>query len=233
GEEKYQDWYTRELPRHEVCFDEGFWLGRYEVTQAQWQAVMDDNPAYFDEDKVGEAWQRHPVERVSWNDAQDFLETLNAQVSVRPELVEGRDSDWKFRLPTEAEWEYAARAGSESMYCFGDDVSRLKDYAWYRENSDGQTHPVGELQPNAWGLYDMHGNVWEWCADTWYDSYENAPEDGSMKGNLDDKKVKIRRGGAWGSPAWNCRSAYRDDYNPIHRPSNLGFRVVVVSARSL
>ncbi|MBD3307494.1 SUMF1/EgtB/PvdO family nonheme iron enzyme, partial [candidate division KSB3 bacterium] len=224
GKETYKERFINEFPRHEVQIGQEFWLGKYPVTQEQWEAVMGENPSHFNKKRVGKAWRRHPVERVSWDDVQKFLGKLNAQIEA---------NDWTYRLPTEAEWEYACRSESETMYCFGDDVNQLKDYAWYGEDfSKGSTHPVGQLKPNAWGVHDMHGNVWEWCADTWHKTYEGAPKDGSLWGSLDDKKTKMIRGGAWGSPAGLCRAASRLRFLPGSWSSSRGFRVVV-SARTL
>ena len=169
-----------EKPQHRVRITKPFYLGKYLVTQEQWEAVMGSNPSHFKGPK-------NPVEQVSWDDCQKFLEKLNAKSGP---------GAGKFQLPTEAQWEYACRAGSTTRYCFGDDESGLGEYAWYGANSGGKTHPVGEKKPNAWGLYDMHGNVWEWCQD-WYDGgyYANSPTDdptGPATGSY-----RVFRGGGW------------------------------------
>jgi formylglycine-generating enzyme required for sulfatase activity len=194
-----------EKPVHTVRISQPFYLGIHAVTQGQWEAVMDNNPSRFTGDP------NRPVERVSWEDAQAFIGHLNT-----------REGHTRYRLPTEAEWEYAACAGSTTLYYFGDDSSRLGEYAWYGENAGGQTHPVGTLQPNAWGLYDMHGNVWEWVQD-WYSTYTTeavtdpqGPASGSSR---------VLRGGSWSDGAWHCRSAYRD-CAPGYRSDNLGFRLL-------
>jgi formylglycine-generating enzyme required for sulfatase activity len=198
-----------ENPRHQVRIKSSFYVGQYAVTQSQWEAVMGDNPSEF-------PGALHPVERVSWNDAREFIKKLNA--------VEKKGI---YRLPSEAEWEYAARAGSQTTYCFGNDSSELESYAWYKKNSDRQTHAVGQLLPNAWGLYDMHGNVHEWCQD-WYEKtyYSKSPSvdpPGPPKG-----LAKISRGGDWGSDDWYCRCAIRSLSSPDRRGNRLGFRLVWV-----
>ena len=204
---------TSEGPVHEVCVEE-FWLGRYEVTQQEWQQIMGKNPAYFNEKKLGKDTQRHPVEQVSWNNIQNFLAELNKNISQHP-----------FRLPSEAEWEYAARAETETVYSFGDDLKDMAAYAWYRDNSEGSSQPVGQLQPNNWGLYDMHGNVWEWCADFSHKNYEGAPSDGRVWENGGDTTVRILRGGSWGSHPWGLRSANRLRNKPNYKNNSIGFRL--------
>ena len=200
-----------EKPQHQVRITKPFYLGKYLVTQEQWEAIMGKNPSHFKGPK-------NPVEMVSWDDCQEFLKRLNEKA--------GRG---KFELPSEAQWEYACRAGSATLYCFGDDRSKLGEYAWYDANSGSKTHPVGGKKPNAWGLSDLHGNVWEWCQD-WYDSgyYAKAPMDdptGPAAGWL-----HVARGGSWDRPAGRCRSAVRDYEDLGDRYFNLGFRVSRVSA---
>jgi formylglycine-generating enzyme required for sulfatase activity len=200
-----EDGESDERPPHQVTISRPFYLGKYEVTQGQWRAVMGNNPSLFQGDA------RLPVEQVWWSDVNDFIGKLNAK--------EGGN---RYRLPTEAEWEYAARAGSTSAYSFGNEVSRLGEYAWYRDNSGGKTHPVGQLKPNAWGLYDMHGNVMEWVQD-WYGRYPAEPvtnPQGPASGSH-----RMRRGGAWNSVAAVCRSTNRYSV-PGFRDDFLGFRLV-------
>ena len=201
-----------EKPRHNVKVN-GFWIGKYEVTQAQWEAIMGNTPSYF-------KGADYPVESVSWNDAQEFLRKLNATASSVE--THGRAS-LQFRLPSEAEWEYAARAGTQTAYSFGDDPSQLNNYAWHSANSGGKTHPVGQKLPNDFGLYDMHGNVWEWVTDTYHRNYKGAPKDGSawVSGGSD----RVLRGGGWGSGPRDVRSANRYGDVPADRSGYFGFRV--------
>ena len=198
-------------PVHEVCL-QGFWMGKYEVTQAQWETIMKNNPSYF-------KGADRPVESISWNNAQEFVSNLNVAVETH-----GRAS-LQFRLPSEAEWEYAARAGTQTAYSFGNDQNQLGKYAWYAANSGGETHPVGQKKPNAFGLYDMHGNVWEWCQDT-YGDYNETPKDGSAYGSLGDKKAKLLRGGSWDTLPYNVRSANRNRLAPGYQVNSIGLRVV-------
>ncbi len=202
-----------EKPIHPVKLKE-FYIGKYPITQAQYQAIMGENPSRF-------KGENNPVERVSWNNAQEFCQKLSAKTGKQ------------YKLPSEAQWEYACRAGSKTKWCFGDDESQLTNYAWYRDNSQNQTHPVGEKKPNNWGLYDMHGNVWEYCEDDWHKNYQNAPNDG--KPWIDNSsKYPVQRGGSWFNLPNNCRSASRnillarDDFF-----DDDGFRVVCVSGRTL
>jgi len=200
-----------ERPAHRVAISKPFYLGKYEVTQEQWEAVMGSNPSHFKGPK-------NPVEEVSWDDCQTFVAKVNAKYAGT-----GR----QFTLPTEAQWEYACRAGSTTQYSLADDEGSLGDYAWFAGNSGGRTHPVGQKKPNAFGLYDMHGNVWEWCQDR-YDSdyYGNSPTDdptGAASGSY-----RVLRGGGWLIIAWSCRSAFRFRLTPDDRYDYLGFRLASV-----
>ena len=222
------DAHNEERPQHRVRITKPFYLGTCPVTQEQWAAVMGNNPSAFKGPK-------NPVEQVSWDDCQQFLDKLARFRRAQPgNLPPDRG---EFQLPTEAQWEYSCRAGSTTQYCFGDDEAELGEYAWFDKNSGGKTHPAGEKKPNAWGLHDVHGNVWEWCQD-WYDggyyttcaiseltsmtptSDPNGPSAGSFR---------VVRGGDWQGPATACRSAIRGRYTPENRRSFLGFRVARVA----
>jgi formylglycine-generating enzyme required for sulfatase activity len=201
--EEADDW---ELPRHQVTISKPFYLGVYEVTQEQWTAVMGNNPSKF-------KGEDNPVETVSWEDAQDFIKRLNQK--------EGHS---RYRLPTEAEWEYAARAGSTSTYYFGDDESQLGDHAWYWDNSGSTTHPVGQKRPNAWGLYDMIGNVWEWNQDRYGETYyANSPS--SDPTGPSSGPYRIFRGCGWITDVGYCRSDSRGGDEPARRIEIRGFRL--------
>jgi formylglycine-generating enzyme required for sulfatase activity len=213
----------REGPQHEARLTKPFYLGKYEVTQAEWKAVMANNPSAFQDD-------RNPVEHVYWHDCQAFLKKLNeqgrsARFSVSSEeRAEARTTSLRFALPTEAQWEYACRAGTQTRFHFGDDLDykQFTEYAWFKDNSGGTTHPVGEKKPNAWGLYDMNGNVWEWCED-WYGGY-SANEVNDPPGPTTGSS-RVYRGGSWLSPGANCRSAVRNHMAPGQRHSHVGCRV--------
>ena len=203
--------YDDEKPVHSVRITQAFYLGKYAVTQRQWQVVMENNPSRF----MGDT--NRPVEGVSWNDVQEFIRRLNA-----------REGETRYRLPTEAEWEYAARAGSTTAYSFGDDDGQLDDYAWYGKNAGNTTHPVGQKLPNAWGLYDMHGNVWEWVQD-WYGRYP-AGSGGSAEATVDPTGPaqganRVLRGGSWIYDGRYARATQRLASAPRDRDGNLGFRL--------
>jgi formylglycine-generating enzyme required for sulfatase activity len=207
GDKKLEQAEDHETPRHIVKISKTFYMGKYEVTQSQWSEIMNNNPSEFKEDI-------RPVERVSWNDVQEFIQKLN-----------NKEETNKYRLPTEAEWEYAARADTKSTYCFSSDIKTLSQYAWYRKNSEGKTHPIGQLKPNAWGLYDVHGNVHEWCQD-WFDRnyYSQSPSNSPL--GPSSGLAKVLRGGDWGSENWYCRCASRSLSSPDRRSNRLGFRLV-------
>ena len=207
-----------ETSRHTVAISKAFYLGKYEVTQEQWVAVMGSNPSEF-------KGRTNPVEKVSWDDVQEFLRRLNSKEGTNPPLpLPGGE----YRLPTEAEWEYACRAGATTTYSFGDDADQVGQYAWYDGNSGEKTHPVGQLKPNAWGLYDMHGNVYEWCQD-WYGEtyYSQSPAkdpQGPGSGNS-----RLLRGGSWYANAPLVRCASRISYAPASRDRNIGVRVAAAA----
>ena len=194
-----------EKPVHQVTLTNDYYMGKYEVTQALWQAVMGSKPSKFKGDDL-------PVEQVSWNDCQEFISKLNSM------------TDRKFRLPTEAECEYAARGGKKSRGYQYSGSSNISDVAWYTDNSGSKTHPVGTKQANELGLYDMTGNVWEWCQD-WYGSYVGSSQTnptGAVSGSY-----RVGRGGSWNYDARRCRSSYRSNGTPDYRNFNLGLRLVL------
>ena len=198
-----------EGPNHEVRVPE-FYLGRNPVTNEEYGRFLKDNPKI----KPPKFWAqrqfnqpRQPVVGVSWEDARGY-------------------ATWAgLRLPSETEWEYACRAGTSSRFYTGDTEKDLDLAGWYDKNSGGQTHPVGEKAPNAWGLYDMHGNVWEWVEDDWHDSYKKAPDDGWAWVDNPRGSYRVVRGGSWGNVARSCRSARRFNGAPGIRYNDLGFRL--------
>ncbi len=199
-----------EIP-HLVTLSDGFWIGKHEVTQAQWAEIMGENPS-----ASGRGDPESPVDSVTWEDCARFVERLNARAGGG------------FRLPTEAEWECAARAGAGSAYSFGDDPAALSEYAWFESNADGSTRRVGEKAPNAWGLHDMQGNVWEWCQD-WYGPY---PEDRTMDPvGPAAGQYRVLRGGSWTAEPRDCRVSRRFVYlEGYGRPKHdIGVRLVRLS----
>ncbi|MBQ4328132.1 MAG: SUMF1/EgtB/PvdO family nonheme iron enzyme [Lentisphaeria bacterium] len=208
--------------QHQVTLTQDYWLGKFEVTQTQWQALMGNNPSNYKGDD-------RPVEQVSWNDAKEFCNKLNT-------IYAGKlPAGYKFDLPTEAQWEYACRAGTTTALNNGKNLTdekynceNLAEVAWYDyQNKENQTHPIGQKRPNNWGLYDMHGNVWEWCRD-WYGSYNGDAVDpvGPSSGSF-----RVIRGGSWNYFARNCRSADRSYDSPGNRNNDLGFRLALVPSR--
>ncbi|GBC61324.1 hypothetical protein DENIS_2284 [Desulfonema ishimotonii] len=192
---------------HKVTLTKGFYMQTTTVTQEQWKAVMGNNPSYFKG-----CGDKCPLENVSWDGAQAFIAKLN------------QDGSDEYRLPTEAEWEYACRAGTDTRYYTGNAEDDLNRAGWYNANSGSKTHPAGEKEPNAFGLYDMHGNVWEWCQD-WYGKY---PADAVVDPiGPDDGSFRVRRGGSWFYAAGYCRSAYRYYDSPDYRGNRYGFRLAL------
>ena len=206
-----------ELPVHKVTIRRGFYLGKYEVTQAQWRAVMGADVAR-QRDKANPSWKTvgegddYPVYYVNWDEAQEFIHRLNR-----------RGDGFAYRLPSEAEWEYACRAGSTDS--FASQPGPLDAMAWWFDNSGGRTHPVGQKLPNAFGLYDMHGNVWEWCRDSYHKNYVGAPKDAAPWLGAGESNYKVLRGGSWDYPSYELRSANRGSHLPSTRGNHIGFRV--------
>ncbi|MEZ5335343.1 MAG: formylglycine-generating enzyme family protein [Methanolobus sp.] len=192
-------------PVHEVTISKPFYLGKYPVTQREWVLIMGSNPSSF------KGHDKHPVEQVSWDDAQDFVAKLNS-----------KEATDKYRLPSEAEWEYACRAGTTGKYHFGNKESDLEDYGWY---SGKTTHPVGLKKANPWGLYDMNGNVWEWCEDKWHSSFEDVPVDGSAW-ESGSSSLRVDRGGCWSSLSRFCCSALRSANIAKDNMGFTGFRLL-------
>ncbi len=194
-----------EQPQHVVNI-RAFAIGTYEITQAEWIAIMGSNPSSAQGDRL-------PVENVSWEDAQEFARRLSKRTGKR------------YRLPTEAEWEYAARGGSTQTFPFGDDPAELPRHAWFRGNADAHSHPVGSREPNAFGLYDMLGNVWERTEDCWRPHYEDAPTDGSARTD-GDCDLRVVRGGSWVNLPQFLRPAARFRYSTTSRYEFVGLRIV-------
>lgn len=195
-----------EAPEHKVTISEPFYLGKYEVSQEQWEVIMGNNPSSFKGNQL-------PVDHVSWNDAQLFIDKLQDQT--------GRT----FALPTEAQWEFAAHAGTSTLWDFGDSEGALVEYAWFGENADATTHPVGQKKPNAWGVYDMYGNVQEWCADWYANPYSYG--DVSDPQGPESGESRVARGGAWGDDFTMVRSSYRNAIGPDDSTPGTGIRVVM------
>ncbi|MFN5103768.1 MAG: formylglycine-generating enzyme family protein [Planctomycetota bacterium] len=205
--------------QHEVTISKDFYLGVHDVTQAQYEKVIGKNPSHFQGAVVSNENADIPVENVSWDDAVEFCKKLS-------DLPEEKKAGRLYRLPTEAEWEYACRAGSKTAYSFDDEEGLLPEYGWFKRNSSNRTHTVGLLESNAWGLYDMHGNVWEWCSDRYGEYPKGAVSDptGPKEGSY-----RVIRGGCWNDEAARCRSASRGWLGPSYRGDSLGFRVALSS----
>lgn len=205
-------------PAHRVALNDRFEVARYEVPQNLWEAVMADNPS---------RWKgpRNSVEMLSYDDALEFCrratDLMRAAKLIAPRQV--------IRLPSEAEWEYVARAGTQSRYSFGDDEADLGEYAWFTGNAAGNDPPVGAKKPNAWGLYDVHGYLWEWCADSWHDDYQGAPADGAARGG--DAERRVLRGGSWKDKADQLTSSFRRAAARDFKDDAVGLRCVLAEER--
>jgi formylglycine-generating enzyme required for sulfatase activity len=208
-----------EGPITTVIISRGFWIGKFEITQGEYVSIMNTNPSFFPGDLS------RPVSSVSWQDATNYCTKLTQR-----ELAAGRIPDGTaYRLPTEAEWEYAARAGTSTRFSYGDDpdFSSLTNYAWYSANAGLMVHPVGQKLPNPWGLYDMGGNVWEWCSD-WYGNTLPGGTQIDPQGPASNAQgLKVMRGGAYDYFDSNCRSTSRLFFHPVLTDTDLGIRVVL------
>lgn len=218
-----EEWRSDDEVLHEVEISHAFYLGRHEVTQSQYQKVIGTNPSdnvYSDNSKRKGDFSNYPVNNVTWKEAIEFCERLSS-------LPAEKNANRAYRLPTEAEWEYACRAGSKGPFCFGNNLSELKDYAWHndRKNFPLEPRPVGLKKANKWNLFDMHGNVCEWCSD-WYGEYpiaKTSDPQGPKNGT-----EKVNRGGCFGTVSDTSRSAIRFHNGPTFQNLSTGFRVVQV-----
>ena len=213
-----------EGPQTVVTISRGFWMSKYETTQAQYERIMGTNPSKFTGDP------KRPVEMVSWTSASLYCEKLTAHERAAGRLP-SKPAGYVYRLPTEAEWEYCCRAGTTNRFEYGDDpdYAQLVNYAWFSSNSDGQTHPAGVGKPNAWGLYDMHGNVWEWCLDwkgTAYSGGFSTDPKGASAGS-----IRVYRGGSYSSSDRQCRTACRGGVEPDATSDVIGIRTVLAPGR--
>jgi formylglycine-generating enzyme required for sulfatase activity len=220
GSPVYEDGRGIDEGQHRVTV-RSFFMGKYEVTQEEYQELMGTNPSHFRGFNL-------PVEQVSWYDAVEYCNRRSERDKLKPAYTKSRgsaDCDWQangYRLPTEAEWEYACRAGTASPYYTGCFVDKA---GWYNKNSGGITHPVGQKEPNSWGLYDMHGNIWEWCWD-WYGEYDLHPQTNPVGPAQGD--TRVARGGSWDYGGGNVRSAvrYGKRFSLVNKGNSLGFRLV-------
>jgi formylglycine-generating enzyme required for sulfatase activity len=208
-----------EKPAVKVTLKDPFAIAKYEVTQELYQAVMGKNPS---------KWRgpRNSVEMITWHDANAFCAKVT-ELLRKEKLITDKEV---IRLPSEAEWEYACRAGTKTDWSFGDNVKDIGAYSWYSKNAPGNDPPVGKKKPNPWGLYDMHGYVLEWCADDWHDTLKDAPTDGSTRKKKDEKD-RVIRGGSFADPPESHRSAFRDHKPAGHTSDRIGFRCLKVKIK--
>jgi formylglycine-generating enzyme required for sulfatase activity len=205
---KKEEAYRFEIPRHKVTISKPFYLGRYEVTQAQWEVIMGYNPSNFKN-------PNNPAENITIEEVQQFIQKLNDREKVN-----------HYRLPTEAEWEYAARAGSRKTYFFGDMETKMDQFVWYEKNSGGKPHPVGQKKPNAWGLYDVLGNINEYVQDKFSERYYTKTSVIDPTGP--DSGTVLKRGGSWFGPSKHNRLAFRDGIGPA-KSDKRGFRLLLTT----
>ena len=200
---------------HQVTISRGFWIGQFEVTQAQFETILGENPSTFKDPQM-------PVHKVNWEDAMEFCKAL----TDREKSVNRMPDKWGFNLPTEAQWEYACRADTTTVFNFGNEAEELPQYGWFVDNSDGRPKTIGTKKPNAWGIHDLHGNMGEWCFDWYGKAY---PVDGSIDPITKKASAfKVFRGGTYTDIAERCRAAYRNRITPDTRNPWIGFRVVLM-----
>jgi len=209
-----EDAKDREKPRHEVTIDYDVAMCKFPVTVEDYMLFAQATGAVVPEEKHEHLGFDVPVRRVRWSDAKAYCEWKSQREGMT------------YRLPTEAEWEYACRAGSTDQFCFGDDEASFGEYAWYKENAEGVTHNVGTKKPNAWGFYDMHGNIWEWCLDRYAEDYSSVPCDGSAYAVASDKG-RVLRGGSYNAEADKCSCTSRINLGSGGKNYFIGFRVVI------
>lgn len=206
GGAKSEGKFPEEAPPVQANID-GFLLGRFEVTQQQWFDVMGANPSAFKD-------PRKPVDSITWYDIEEFIKRLNERAGAQI-----------YRLPSEAEWEYAVRAGTTTDYYYGDDAAELERHGWIGQEGNVGTRPVGQREPNPWGLFDVYGNVWEWVADCWHDDYQGRPADARPWVDPAGCKHRVLRGGGWNTPADRARSSSRGTYPADLNDVSNGFRL--------
>ncbi len=231
GSPKSEKLRSKNEDQADVTLMTGFWLGKYEVTQSEWKQVMKDEP--WEGQKFTKEGADYPATFVDWDHATDFCRKLTER-----ERQAGRlPKDWEYTLPTEAQWEYACRARTETRFSFGDDHSKLGDYAWFGENASNAgeeyAHRVGQKKPNPWGLCDMHGNVWEWCRDIYTEKHPGGRDPEVKSDETTKDQYRVNRGGGWDNPAAGSRSAGNRAWSlPGDRDWSIGFRVALCSVRS-
>jgi formylglycine-generating enzyme required for sulfatase activity len=210
-----------ERPARKVVLKHDFMIARHEVPQNLWESVMGANPSRW-------KGKRNAVEMLSFDEAREFCSKATEKLRAAKLIEAGQ----VVRLPSEAEWEYAARAGTATKYSFGDDPRDLGDHAWFTGNAKGNDPPVGAKKPNAWKLHDVHGYLWEWCADAWHDSYEGAPADGSAWTEGGDPKRRVLRGGSWKDKAGLLTSSFRKGAQTDLRDDAVGLRCVLADQKA-